>query len=107
MAVRWWQRVPRGRCAGLLPAAVISTKPALTYVAQETIVHGFLTGLRPGTSLHLFFAPGGCNISVVTDVIVPDFLPPTFVDVERLDALAAIAVASSALQVDNCRTVLF
>lgn len=86
-------------CVGVLPAGVIATKPALTYVAQQTTVHAFLTGLRPGTSLHLFFAPGGCNVSVVTDVIIPDFLPPTFTDLERLDQAAAAAVSSVALEV--------
>lgn len=87
------------RCAGLLPSAVINTKPSLTYNAQETTVHGFLKGLRPGVSLHLFFAPGGCNMSVITDVIVPDFLPPTFLDVERLDTFAAATATSASLQV--------
>lgn len=85
--------------AGVLPAGVIATKPALTYVAQQTTVHAFLTGLRPGTSLHLFFAPGGCNVSAVTDVIIPDFLPPTFTDLERLDEAAATAVSSATLEV--------
>lgn len=93
-------------CAEILPGAVVATKPALSYVAQQTTVHGFLSGLRPGTSLHLFFAPGGCNISVVTDVIIPDFLPPSFTDVRRLEQAAAAVVASTTLEVRRAAVTL-
>lgn len=59
-------------------------------------MHGFLSGLRAGTPLHVFFAPGGCNASVITDVILPDYLPPTFTDVSRLESSLS---ASSAFDV--------
>lgn len=49
-------------------------------------MYGFLPGLRPGTALHVFFAPGGCNASVITDVVIPDYLPPTFTDASRIEA---------------------
>jgi hypothetical protein len=67
---------------------VVTTKPALTYTAQR-VVHGFLSGLRPGTPLHVFFAPGGCNASVVTSVIIPDYLPPAFTDISRLPSTSS------------------
>jgi hypothetical protein len=42
--------------------------------------------MRPGEKLHLFLAPGGCNATVIRDIIIPDYLPPAFTALERIDS---------------------
>lgn len=58
---------------------IISTMPD----TSGTLTHGFIQGLRPGQPLHVLLSPGGCNTTVVQNVIVPDFLPPSFTGLKR------------------------
>jgi hypothetical protein len=50
--------------------------------------------------MHVLLSPGGCNTTVIQDVIVPDFLPPSFTDVNRREASVKSQDASAALGVD-------
>ena len=57
-------------------------------MAPRNTTFGFIAGVRPGVKVHILLSPGGCNTTVVQDVIVPDFLPPSFTDVQRVDSSA-------------------
>lgn len=50
--------------------------------------------------MHVLLSPGGCNTTVITDVTVPDFLPPSFTDVRRSDASVLSETATAAAGVD-------
>jgi hypothetical protein len=62
---------------------------------SHNTTYGYLSGLRPGVKLHVLLSVGGCNTTVVQDVIVPDFLPPSFTDVKRLEDSAAATDATA------------
>lgn len=62
---------------------------------EDTLMFGFLHGLRPGNSTHVMLAPGGCNTTVVQNVIVPDFLPPSFTGLARSGALTPADIAAN------------
>jgi hypothetical protein len=61
--------------------------PSLKVIQHpDKLKYGFLHGMRPGEKLHLFLAPGGCNASVIQNIIIPDYLPPSFTALERVDS---------------------
>lgn len=64
----------------------LQTELGIAALAARNTTWGFIRGLRAGVSQHVVLsADAGCNTTVVTDVIVPDFLPPSFLDVQRLN----------------------
>ena len=69
----------------------LQSQLGLTALASRNTTWGFLRGLRAGVREHVMLTPGkGCNVTVVTDVIVPDFLPPSFLDVQRLNDVSPL-----------------
>lgn len=46
-----------------------------------TNMHAFMPGLRAGQRMHILVS--SCNTTIITDVIVPDFLPPAYTAIEQ------------------------
>jgi hypothetical protein len=46
-----------------------------------TNMHAFMRGLRAGQRMHILVS--SCNTTIITDVIVPDFLPPAYTSIEQ------------------------
>lgn len=88
--------------AGLPGNPVLAVKPELLGLRDSNVTYGYIPGVRPGVRVHVLLSPGGCNTTVIQDVIVPDFLPPSFADVQRLESSVAAAAAQVCSAEQSC-----
>lgn len=89
-----------GCCAGLPGTVITDQWPSFAALASSNTTYGFISGIHPGTPVHVLLSPGACNTTVVSNVIVPDYLPPTFTNIRRNESSVQSELASIAAGLD-------